>query len=223
MRPVHIYPSRNFNGRYQTVDMIVLHYTGMKSEQDALNRLCHPTTNVSAHYMIFENGDIYNLVDEEFRAWHAGLSLWQGVPDINSRSVGIEIANAGHEFGYTSFTNEQIRSTIELCHDIKTRYQIPAKNVLAHSDVAPMRKKDPGELFPWKTLAENGIGLWTDNFDVPRKPAIQMLSDIGYDTTDELAALTAFQRHFYPEGLLYQSQRVFERLAAVAKLYQEGD
>lgn len=223
MRPVHIYPSRNFNGRYQAVDMIVLHYTGMKSAQEALDRLCDPTTNVSSHYLIFENGDIYNLVDEEFRAWHAGLSLWQGIPDVNSRSVGIEIANPGHDFGYTPFTDEQMQSVIDLCHDIKTRYRIPAKNILAHSDVSPMRKKDPGELFSWKTLAENGIGLWTDDFSVPGKPAVEMLADIGYDTRDELSALTAFQRHFYPEALLLQSQRVFERLAAVAKLYREGD
>ena len=221
MRPVHIYPSANFNGRYSPVDMLVLHYTGMKTGQEALDRLCNPAAAVSAHYLIFENGDIYNLVDEEFRAWHAGLSQWRGVPDVNSRAIGIEIVNPGHEFGYIPFTNEQIQSVIDLCRDIMTRHHIAARNILGHSDVAPMRKSDPGELFPWKNLAENSIGLWTDEFEIPRKPVGEMLAQIGYDTIDELAALTAFQRHFYPEALLNGSEKTIGRLAAVSRLYQE--
>ena len=149
MRPVFVYPSANFNGRYSPVDMIVLHYTGMKTGQEALDRLCNPAAAVSTHYLIFENGDIYNLVEEEFRAWHAGLSQWRGIPDVNSRSIGIEIVNPGHEFGYVPFTAEQIQSVIDLCKDIMTRHHIPAGNILGHSDVAPARKSDPGELFPF--------------------------------------------------------------------------
>lgn len=155
----------------------------------------------------FENGDIYNLVEEEFRAWHAGLSQWRGIPDVNSRSIGIEIVNPGHEFGYVPFTAEQIQSVIDLCRDIMTRHHIPAGNILGHSDVAPARKSDPGELFPWKMLAENHIGLWTDAFAVPRQSVGEMLDAIGYDTADELSALTAFQRHFYPEALLDKGEK----------------
>ncbi len=221
MQAAHIYPSANFNGRYSPVDMIVLHYTGMKTGQEALDRLCNPAAAVSTHYLIFENGDIYNLVEEEFRAWHAGLSQWRGIPDVNSRSIGIEIVNPGHEFGYVPFTAEQIQSVIDLCRDIMTRHHIPAGNILGHSDVAPARKSDPGELFPWKTLAENHIGLWTDAFAVPRRSVGEMLAAIGYDTADELSALTAFQRHFYPEALLDKAEKTIERLAAVSRLYKE--
>lgn len=223
MSDIHIYPSSNFNRRYSAIDMIILHYTGMKTAQESLDKLCNPTSNVSAHYLIFENGDIYNLVEEEFRAWHAGISSWQGRDDVNSRSIGIEIANPGHEFDYIPFKEEQIRSVITLCQDIMERYQIKPQNVLAHSDVAPMRKKDPGEFFPWKKLANNGIGLWTDDFMMPKKSVQEMLSEIGYDTTDELSALTAFQRHFYPESLLDQADRTIERLAAVWTLYSQKD
>ena len=223
MPDIHIYPSSNFNRRYASIDMIILHYTGMKTAQEALDKLCNPTSNVSAHYLIFENGDIYNLVEEEFRAWHAGISSWQDKEDVNSRSIGIEIVNPGHEFGYVPFKEEQIRSVITLCQDIMRRYQIKPQNVLAHSDVAPMRKKDPGEFFPWKKLANKGIGLWTDDFMMPKKSVQEMLSEIGYDTTDELSALTAFQRHFYPESLLELADRTIERLAAVWALYCQKD
>ena len=223
MRPVFVYPSGNFNGRYSPIDMIVLHYTGMKTGQEALDRLCNPAAAVSAHYLIFENGDIYNLVDEDFRAWHSGISSWRGIPDVNSRSIGIEVVNPGHEFGYVPFTDEQIDSVIDLCRDIMTRRNIAPQNVLGHSDVAPARKSDPGELFPWKRLAKNRIGLWTEAFAVPRQPVSKMLAEIGYDTTDELAALTAFQRHFYPEALLDKAEKTIERLAAVSSLYEQKE
>lgn len=126
MRPVLICPSPNFNRRLLPIDMIVLHYTGMKSEQTALDRLIDPTSGVSAHYVVFENGDIYNPVDEESRAWHAGISFWRGETDTNSRSIGIEIANPGHEFGYTPFPDAQIDALIALCKDILSRRRILA-------------------------------------------------------------------------------------------------
>ena len=215
MRPVLICPSPNFNRRLLPIDMIVLHYTGMKSEQTALDRLIDPTSGVSAHYVVFENGDIYNPVDEESRAWHAGISFWRGETDTNSRSIGIEIANPGHEFGYTPFPDAQIDALIALCKDILSRRRILA--VLGHSDVAPTRKQDPGELFPWSKLAENGIGFWTNDFCQPVGSIKQMLSSIGYDTTDLNAAVTAFQRHFYPEALLSDGKRTAERISAVLK------
>lgn len=223
MRPVLIYPSPNFNERRLPIDMIVLHYTGMKSERDALNRLTDPASGVSAHYVVFENGDIYNPVDEELRAWHAGVSFWRGETDTNSRSIGIEIANSGHEFGYRPFPDEQIESVVELCRDIIRRRNIPAGNIVGHSDVAPARKADPGELFPWKTLAKNGVGLWTDEFIPPEKDVTDMLTGIGYDVTDEPAAYTAFARHFYPADLTGKSGRGIQRLAAVSALYERRD
>ncbi len=219
MRPVLIYPSPNFNRRLSPIDMIVLHYTGMESEQAALDRLTDPSSGVSAHYVVFENGDIYNPVDEESRAWHAGVSFWRGETDTNSRSIGIEITNPGHEFGYRPFSDRQIESVIELCQDIIRRRNIPANNIVGHSDVAPTRKTDPGELFPWKTLAENGVGLWTDEFALPEQGVKEMLADIGYDTTDESAALTAFRRHFLPQSLPDGASGLAERMAAVRGLF----
>lgn len=220
MREISVYPSGNFNRRYAPIDMIVLHYTGMKTDQEALDRMCNRVYNVSAHYFIFENGDIYNLVDEQYRAWHAGLSSWKGVTDINSRSIGIEISNPGHEFGYRPFNAAQISSLTDLCQDIIKRYHIPPENILGHSDVAPTRKQDPGELFPWKTLAKNGIGLWTDNFICSGDlSADEMLCAIGYDTSREEAAITAFQRHFYPEALTANAPNTLKRLRAVHEIY----
>ncbi len=219
MRPVLIYPSPNFNRRLLPIDMIVLHYTGMASERAALDRLADPSSGVSAHYVVFENGDIYNPVAEESRAWHAGVSFWRGEKDTNSRSIGIEITNPGHEFGYRPFSDQQIESVIELCRDIIRRRNIPARNIVGHSDVAPMRKSDPGELFPWKRLAENGVGLWTDEFVSPERSVREMLADIGYDTTVESAALTAFRRHFLPQSLPDGVIGLAERMAAVRTLF----
>src|SRR5262249_5297414 len=141
-------------------DILLLHYTGMKTAQSALQRLCDPTANVSSHYMVFENGDIVQMVPEALRAHHAGLSYWGGDTDINSRSIGIEIANPGHDWGYVDYPAEQIASVIQLCRDIVVRNNIRSDYVLAHSDVAPTRKQDPGEKFPWPKLFESGVGLW---------------------------------------------------------------
>lgn len=213
-------PSPNFDERKAPVEMLVLHYTGMETAQKALDRLRDPAAKVSAHYVIDEDGEIYSLVAEDKRAWHAGVSLWNGKTDINSRSVGIEIVNPGHEFGYRPFPDEQIQSIIELSKEIIKHYALLDKNIVGHSDIAPSRKKDPGELFPWEKLSENGIGLWTDDFAVPEKSVSEMLSAIGYDTTDEQAALTAFQRRFYPEAILNHATDTEARLAAVSTLYK---
>ena len=142
------------------IDMLVLHYTGMKTAEEALARLCDPAARVSAHYTIDCDGRVYRHVPEERRAWHAGVSYWAGERNINGCSVGIEIVNPGHEFGYVPFPKPQIGALLDLASEILARHHIPPARVLGHSDVAPARKEDPGELFPWDELAEFGVGLW---------------------------------------------------------------
>ena len=212
-------PSPNFDEREEPLEMLVFHYTGMETAQAALDRLRDPEAKVSAHYVVDEDGEVYSLVDEDKRAWHAGVSSWKGKTDINSRSVGIEIVNPGHEFGYRPFPDGQIKSVVSLSQKIIKRYDILSENIVGHSDIAPKRKTDPGELFPWKKLAGNGIGLWTDDFCTPDKSVTEMLEIIGYDTTNEQAALKAFQRHFYPEAILNRAPDTVQRLAAVSKMY----
>jgi N-acetylmuramoyl-L-alanine amidase len=205
-------PSPNFDQRagIGTVDMLVLHYTGMKTAAEALERLCDPAAKVSAHYLIEEDGAIWRLVEEKARAWHAGVSSWAGRGDINGASIGIELANPGHEFGYRPFPEAQMAALEALTHAILARHPIPARRVLGHSDVAPLRKQDPGELFDWPRLAASGIGLWPD-FDAAKSApenvgAIQKaLAAIGYACpetgildAETRAVITAFQRHFRP-------------------------
>ena len=162
-------PSPNFDSREgQEIDMLVLHYTGMKTAQEALDRLCDPAAKVSAHYVVDEDGTVYRLVAEENRAWHAGVSSWRGASNVNQRSIGIEIVNPGHEFGYRAFPKAQMETVAALCKGILSRHAIAARNVVAHSDIAPVRKEDPGELFDWKGLAELGIGLWPLTSPPPR-------------------------------------------------------
>ena len=192
-------PSPNFDARdaCAAVDMLVLHYTGMPSAEAALTRLRDPEAKVSAHYLIDDDGTIHRLVPEAMRAWHAGVSRWRDMTDINSRSIGIELVNPGHEFGYRAFPEPQMAALIGLAEGILDRHPIPARNVVGHSDVAPDRKQDPGELFDWARLADHGIGLWPDpdpdaGADVPG-----MLAEYGYDTSAELV-VAAFQRHFQP-------------------------
>jgi len=141
-------------------DMIVLHYTGMADTEGAIARLCTAATKVSAHYIVLEDGRVVQSVPEQKRAWHAGESFWGGEEDINSCSIGIEIANGGHDFGYPDFPLRQIAALIALCRGIMLRRKVPAHRVLAHSDVAPSRKKDPGEKFPWHSLANSAVGHW---------------------------------------------------------------
>ena len=193
-------PSPNHDDRNAPVDMLVLHYTGMKSANEALDRLCDPAAKVSAHYTIDEDGTVYVHVPEARRAWHAGVGHWAGASDINARSIGIELVNPGHEFGYRAFAQEQIAALITLCHSILMRHPIPSWRVLGHSDVAPARKEDPGELFPWGQVAKAGIGLWPQVTDSDLDATA--LARFGYDPDapqDKL--ITAFQRHFRPKKL----------------------
>lgn len=195
--------SPNFDARPAgtAVDMLVLHYTGMESAQAALARLSDADAKVSAHYVIEEDGTVWHLVEEDARAWHAGVSYWRGATDINARSIGIELVNPGHEFGYRPFPPAQMAAVIALAGEIAHRHAIPARNVVGHADVAPRRKMDPGELFDWRALARAGIGLWPEPSDhcvMDADAVCALLADIGYDTADPTAALRAFQRHFRP-------------------------
>ncbi|KQS56527.1 N-acetylmuramoyl-L-alanine amidase [Brevundimonas sp. Leaf363] len=153
-------PSPNHDRRHAPPDAIVLHYTGMQTGEAALARLCDPEAKVSAHYLVEEDGRIFRLVDEAARAWHAGRGVWQGDTDLNASSIGIEIVNPGHAFGYRPFPEVQVAAVIALVADIRSRWTIADARIIAHSDLAPARKEDPGELFPWKRLAEAGHGLW---------------------------------------------------------------
>ncbi len=192
--------SPNFQARPDgaVIDMLVIHYTGMQSAQAALERLCDPAAEVSAHYLIDEAGEVFPLVDEGNRAWHAGVSNWRGKSDVNSRSIGIELVNPGHEFGYRPFPAAQMAALADLAQGILKRWPIPARNVIGHSDVAPRRKQDPGELFDWYWLAERGIGLWPRPGQKRVGEVTALLADYGYDVADPKAALVAFQRHFRP-------------------------
>ena len=197
-------PSPNFDERLAPVTMIVLHYTGMESAQAAIDRLRDPEAKVSAHYLVDEGGAILRLVPEEKRAWHAGRSHWRGIQDVNSASIGIEIVNPGHEHGYRPFPEAQMGALIPLVADIKARHGITRGNVVGHSDVAPARKLDPGELFNWHALARLRLALPrpTKNLVDPGWPDagfMLALERFGYDVTDPVAAVTAFQRRFRPE------------------------
>jgi N-acetylmuramoyl-L-alanine amidase len=200
MRRVEM-PSPNHDDRGNAaIDMLVLHYTGMKTAQAALERLCDPAAKVSAHYTVDEDGTIYAHVPEARRAWHAGVSSWAGETGINARSIGIELVNPGHEFGYRDFPDAQIAALITLCHGILLRRPIPSARVLAHSDVAPSRKEDPGERFPWERLAKAGIGLWPQSRDANLGP--EALRRFGYDlSAGTEKAIAAFQRHFRPKKI----------------------
>jgi N-acetylmuramoyl-L-alanine amidase len=213
-----IRPSPNFGARRDghKPDMIILHYTGMPTAEAALNWLTVAESEVSSHYMVFEDGRVVQMVAEAERAWHAGKSCWQGETDINSCSIGIEIANTGHPGGLPDFPGPQVHAVVELCRDIIDRHAIAAARVLAHSDVAPVRKVDPGEKFPWEVLAAAGIGHYVDPTPIsggrffqrgdagPPVEALQaMLGLYGYDTpvSGDFCARTegdvaAFQRHF---------------------------
>lgn len=200
-------PTPNFDERGRAIDMIVLHYTGMKSGALALARLCEAASRVSCHYLIEEDGRIFSLVAEDKRAWHAGVGAWKGETDLNARSIGIEIVNPGHECGYRPFPDVQIDALIMLLEDIVARRAVAPSMVLGHSDVAPQRKEDPGELFPWARLAHEGlaIGPYEGEGDpsIAYDEALSLLRAIGYDAPDRAhaAALVAFQRRFCPSAL----------------------
>ncbi|HEX7946291.1 MAG TPA: N-acetylmuramoyl-L-alanine amidase [Phenylobacterium sp.] len=211
-------PSPNFDARTAPPSVLVLHYTGMKTGDEALARLCDPEARVSSHYMVEEDGRIFRLVAEERRAWHAGVSFWRGRRNLNGDSIGIEIVNPGHEFGYRPFPAAQIAAVTALVGDIRTRWSIEDRDIVGHSDVAPTRKDDPGELFPWKELAQAGHGLWAEASPAPGNPigegeegaavfALQAgFTRLGYDLPPTgqfdpatTAVVRAFQRHWRPE------------------------
>jgi N-acetylmuramoyl-L-alanine amidase len=218
-------PSPNFDDRPagMPVDILLLHYTGMESADAAINRLRDPAARVSSHYVIDEDGSILRLVPEGKRAWHAGVSYWAGSRDINARSIGIEIVNPGHEFGYRPFPEIQMKAVAALSQQIIAQHGIPARRVIGHSDVAPLRKQDPGELFDWQGLAAQGVGLWPMPQPVTWTEAafLAALQQYGYDIdgpagsnpeTARHAAVLAFQRHFAPQRL---DGRIDMNLAAV--------
>lgn len=196
------HPSPNYDDRRgAAVTHLILHYTGMPTAGAAIARLCDPDAKVSAHYTVDEDGSIYSHVSETDRAWHAGVSSWKGEGDLNTRSIGIEIVNPGHEFGYRLFPDAQIRAVSDLCLAVMARHRILPENVLAHSDVAPDRKEDPGELFPWKMMAQQGVGVWPLENDSDVAPDVDAaLIALGYDkAASEEKRLLAFQRHYEPE------------------------
>jgi len=183
------------------LDMLVLHYTGMRSAEEAIERLTDPDSKVSAHYLIEQDGTLHQMVAEGRRAWHAGVAWWRGETNINARSIGIELVNPGHEFGYQPFPETQMEVLEELITDILSRHDIAARNIVGHSDVAPDRKTDPGELFDWQRLATKGIGLWateSDFLDMSPEMVSVNLANYGYTTESLSLAVKAFQRHFRP-------------------------
>ena len=225
------------------IDTLVLHYTGMigqdgrSAAQCAIDRLCDPQAKVSSHYVVEEDGTVWCLVDEARRAAHAGVSHWRGHDGLNDRSIGIEIVNPGHDHGYPDFPVLQMAVVCDLCLEILSRHPIPARNVVAHSDIAPNRKDDPGEKFDWEGLAQNGVGLWPDGVPdlgirgvvrdaVSLAPVRAALAQIGYGVAPEGAldpalsiVLRAFQRHWRPEAVTGQADAgTLLRLQAVSRL-----
>jgi N-acetylmuramoyl-L-alanine amidase len=197
-------PSPNHDARALPVTMIVLHYTGMESGAAAIERLRDPAAKVSSHYLIDEDGAVVRLVDETRRAWHAGASHWRGIADVNSASIGIEIVNPGHEFGYRPFPDAQVEALILLVAAIKERHAITRGNIVGHSDIAPTRKRDPGELFPWARLARLRLALPRPTRGLmdpgwSQAGFLLALERFGYDVHEPMAAIMAFQRRFRPE------------------------
>lgn len=206
-------PSPNYGPRAEgkPPKYLILHYTDTQTAFEALRILQDPERQVSAHYLVGDDGQVLRLVPEEMRAWHAGKSGWEGETDINSLSIGIEIQNPGHTYGLAAFPDAQMQAVAELCRDVIRRNRILPWHVLAHSDIAPLRKKDPGELFPWQWLAAQGVGLWPQPTEADELDAEDILDDpdeirslfsrYGYDRSVSLETLvTAFQRHFEPEA-----------------------
>ena len=220
-------PSPNHDERPagEPIDTLVLHYTGMRTAEEAIGRLRDPISRVSAHYVVEEDGAVWRLVPEERRAWHAGVSHWRGREALNGRSVGVEVVNPGHEWGYRPFPALQMAAVCDLCLDIVARRGIAARNVVGHSDVSPDRKQDPGELFDWEGLAANGVGLWPrPGGEAPPRPAADakgLLAAIGYRTDLPLPVLlSAFQRRWRPERVDGAADGpTLARLVAVAVLH----
>ncbi len=236
-------PSPNHDARPAgtPIDTLVVHYTGMKTAAEALARLCDPAAKVSAHYVIEEDGSTWQLVDEARRAWHAGVSSWRGRREINDVSIGIELVNPGHDWGYRPFPVLQLAALADLGLALLSRHPIAARNIVAHSDIAPARKQDPGELFDWRELAANGVGLWPEGVGdagpggtardaAALAPVRAALRAVGYAVAAEgaldpalAAVLRAFQRHWRPEAVTGQADDGTRlRLAAVAAMVGVG-
>ena len=201
-----------------SVQILVFHYTGMQSERESIKKLCNPNFKVSSHYLINRRGKIFSLVQNRYVAWHAGKSCWGRHKNLNKNSIGIELVNKGHQFGYTSFKKKQISSLVNLCKKLIKKYKIKKKNVIGHSDIAPLRKIDPGEKFPWKYLAKNKVGIWHDYepnllrkfrrtkvlITQDKKRFVKNLNKIGYCLSAHnkpffIKTISAFQRHFRKE------------------------
>ena len=198
------------------IDTLMLHYTGMRSAQAAVDRLRDPAARVSSHYVIEEDGQVWNLVPEERRAWHAGISSWRGREWLNDCSIGIEIVNPGHEWGYRPFPAAQMAAVTSLCLQILARHPIPAWNVVGHSDVAPDRKQDPGELFDWQELAREGVGQWPADIGTEVDDPEAALRTIGYPVPTLALTLAAFQRRWRPLAVTGEADRgTRERIGAV--------
>ena len=209
--------SPNFSKKKRSIKLVIIHYTGMQSERESIKRLCNPLSKVSAHYLINQNGKIFKLVEDRHIAWHAGKSRWKKYKNLNKDSIGIELVNKGHQYGYNSFKKRQILSLEKLCKTLKKKYKIKTKNFLGHSDIAPLRKIDPGEKFPWRRLSIKKIGIWHDfkahflkknrKLKVSKKEIKKfkkLLIKIGYflplgKTKSFLSITKAFQRHFRKE------------------------
>ena len=213
--------SPNFSGEKRlnnSIKIIIIHYTGMQSERESLDRLIDPKSKVSSHYAINQKGKIFRLVNDNQIAWHAGKSCWGKYKNLNKNSIGIELVNKGHQFGYTNFKKRQLSSLIKICKSLIKKYKIKKKNIVGHSDIAPLRKIDPGEKFPWKQLANNKIGIWHNckssllrqyrNIKILEKKDkikfVKNLNNIGYCFSTKkksflVKIMKAFQRHYRPE------------------------
>ncbi|MDB5416479.1 MAG: N-acetylmuramoyl-L-alanine amidase [Rubritepida sp.] len=217
-------PSPNVEPRPEgiAIDTLILHYTGMQSGIEAIARLRDPAAVVSSHYVVEEDGEVFRLVPEALKARHAGVSHWRGKSALNENSIGIEIVNPGHEWGYRHFPAMQMAAVADLCLEILARHPIPARNVVGHSDVSPDRKQDPGEFFDWRGLAANGIGLWPEVVSLAEGDPLELLGAIGYRTDLPLAILvTAFQRHWRPERVDgIADPATLARMLAVVRLTQ---
>ncbi len=201
----------------KSIKFIIVHYTGMQSERESLIRLCNPKSKVSCHYFIRKNGKILKLVDDYYTAWHAGKSYWKNYKNLNKNSIGIELANKGHKFGYKNFKKKQLSSLIKISKILIKKYKIKRENIIGHSDIAPLRKNDPGEKFPWRELANNKIGIWHNyqNKELVKSRKVKIslkfklifiknIKKIGYyfsavKKTNTSKIVKAFQRHYRQE------------------------
>ena len=219
MKITNIY-SPNFDKKkrsYKSIKFLVIHYTGMQSERESIKRLCNPKSKVSSHYLISQNGKVYQLVMDNRIAWHAGKSCWGKYKNLNKNSIGIEMVNKGHKFGYTNFKKKQLSNLIKICQNLIKKYKIKSQNIVGHSDIAPLRKLDPGEKFPWEKLGKNKIGIWHSlkegglikfrKIKIVNKSKVEFinkLKKIGYcfnigKKGSSIKIIKAFQRHYRKE------------------------